>query len=538
MGKVVVTAPGRGGVNIDSDILLQADDELLEGQNAYHDFTAGHAGALRKRPGLVKFNTTASGGSILGGITMAIAGLGGAPAPTFSGGGGSADGAGDGLGAPGGTFDGETVDFGAQGAALFGGGSLFSGARLIVLGRHNSTSGDTGGIGWFVTSLGIANTANLVTSPGPPGKVYSYPPTVIFDGAFGRPACLAGNGYLYYAAAHNQVTGTQSTIRATNGATDSLIATIPTDAAGGINLPGDTTERQAIVWMHLGYDSHIYIAAKSRAAGQTTNTNYGHIFRLNTSTNVLTAIDNNGATGFAYLPYCVALHNSGIFWGTFNLDTNELDVDTNSIIYATSPDGTTTSNDHAFSDGEAITTMQPYPYNTSNHRRLFIGGAVNKTVATRAQLYSRDRSVIGTSTAYTAHTPGTINTDAGTAVNGNMWVSLLNIENGSYAGLYASYYNPSDKSLIYKYTPNFASVAADGGWDGSGTWSLLKTMTSPVPLHLFGDGDYIYAVGSIGAGTRGAFYSSDGGANWTTVTTNLPTTTTSYPIPVFFAVDQ
>ena len=62
---------GASGVNVDTDPLTMKDDELRQAQNAIRDPLGSDSG-LRKRPGLAIFNTSLTGGTILGGIGVPI----------------------------------------------------------------------------------------------------------------------------------------------------------------------------------------------------------------------------------------------------------------------------------------------------------------------------------------------------------------------------------------------------------------------------------------------------------------------------------
>lgn len=62
---------GALGVNVDSDPLSLEDQELRLAQNVIRDPLGADAG-LRKRPGLVAWNTSITAGVILGGIGVPI----------------------------------------------------------------------------------------------------------------------------------------------------------------------------------------------------------------------------------------------------------------------------------------------------------------------------------------------------------------------------------------------------------------------------------------------------------------------------------
>jgi len=73
-GKIDIRTLGLKGVNVDKDPIELNDDELRKSQNAFHDPIGVNAG-LRKRPGLIPFNTTGLGGIVLGGIGVPLTNL-------------------------------------------------------------------------------------------------------------------------------------------------------------------------------------------------------------------------------------------------------------------------------------------------------------------------------------------------------------------------------------------------------------------------------------------------------------------------------
>lgn len=76
MTKLTVKDLGLGGVCVDKDPLEMAPNELLKAQNATKDPTSGNA-AIRKRPGLIAFNTSTAAGSVTGGIGVPLQNLSG-----------------------------------------------------------------------------------------------------------------------------------------------------------------------------------------------------------------------------------------------------------------------------------------------------------------------------------------------------------------------------------------------------------------------------------------------------------------------------
>jgi hypothetical protein len=72
MGKLTVTHMGQAGVNVDKNPLQLDDNELVSAQNAISDVVVGRT-TLRKRPGLIAFNTDAiTAGAVLGGADLPV----------------------------------------------------------------------------------------------------------------------------------------------------------------------------------------------------------------------------------------------------------------------------------------------------------------------------------------------------------------------------------------------------------------------------------------------------------------------------------
>lgn len=71
---IVVNGWGLRGVNVGLNPLEQDDSDLLRAQNAIADASAGQR-SIRKRPGLVAFNTTPTAGAVLGGVDLPLADL-------------------------------------------------------------------------------------------------------------------------------------------------------------------------------------------------------------------------------------------------------------------------------------------------------------------------------------------------------------------------------------------------------------------------------------------------------------------------------
>lgn len=535
------------------------DDALQLAQNTNQDPRRGRGGAIRKRPGLARFNTEYAGGVILGGIPMPVAGFGGAPA---SGGGaivgtgdaddGSSVGTGDMTGAPGGTFDGGAASTTNPGAGLFGGGSggvgtLFGGARLFVVGRNGSdaTVGQEGGSGWYVSSKGLADSALVRIPPGPPIAVYDFPPTLEFPAMWGTPACVdtIGLSGLYYASAYgDQVNGVEAKtigsgpvgnpIRNTNGAIDRLVATIPlsTNPKARTDYPTTPTAgvvRSAITFMHQGIDGFIYVGVKDKYNGQNTAGSAGRVFRMDATTGALVEwnIDNGGVSifnGVEYVPIAANYFNGVLFVGSF---FNAID-DANLAVYATN--GTDTSAEGSYSSGSAGTGKAAAVSFCQYNGRLFMGTAEWKTTPGHSTLWSRRPGAFTdlTGNAWTSIVTGS----GGAPANGNYWSSMVVFNDA----LYAFYFNPVGATKVYKV------VANDPGDPLSTSFTVTTALGSAngVPHYLFIDDGVLYAIGASDSTATSAWVTTDG-TTWTEKTGNLPSGATSSKIrPIFFGVNQ
>ena len=68
---LIVESLGLNGVNVDKDPLELGDNELMQAVNYISDPQSGQS-AIRKRPGLIAFNTSIFAGTILGGCDLAF----------------------------------------------------------------------------------------------------------------------------------------------------------------------------------------------------------------------------------------------------------------------------------------------------------------------------------------------------------------------------------------------------------------------------------------------------------------------------------
>jgi hypothetical protein len=546
--KISVYSLGHSGVVIDKNPLEPSlpDDALRTSQNAVHDPTLEHGGALVKRQGFKQFNLLNAGGPILGGIPMAVAGTGGAPAGGGGGMTGGGTGGGSGTGGPGetGGTGGGPPSYPPPGSGTFGGGSLFGGARLIVIGRTDNTENNSGGTGWYITSKGLADAAIAATSPGPPGGVYSYPPGIGETGMpYGFPSVVNTNNgnWLYYAAAHYQPTPTvQPTIRKTNGAEDLLVATIPRELAtpngystlASIDGTSGGTQRSSIITMFLGPDKVIYVGVKDKWSGQTTSSFCGRVFKLYPESGALVQIAGTPPIyPMLSIPFTLGYFINRPWWCSFNdvTDTgatiNMFDVEQKHwLVDKTLP------NEYAnVTCGLAATPNNNPEFNG----RLWFGVGVKSASPIFARLYSRGQTAgPGDANAWFAHPLAS----GGAAQNHNYYPSMAVFGDA----LYASYYNHTQTAKIYKIT-------ADNPGDHESTSFTFSTVftnsgvTDLVPYWLYVDDGVLYAYGSLGVGSGSnhhAMVTTDG-TNWTDRTANIGVfANASYPIPIFFGLDQ
>ncbi len=158
--RLRITAPGVAGVNVDADPLTLQVTELQWAQNATHDTTQGHQGAIRKRPGLGAWSPSL-GAPILGGLTIPTQDTGSTLPPT------SVPGTGSGTGAPGDT---PVLDPGIE-----LGGFQIGTRRLLVIAGQSMGLGNPPylGDGWFFTTERFQDPITRVqTSPAALGSTF------------------------------------------------------------------------------------------------------------------------------------------------------------------------------------------------------------------------------------------------------------------------------------------------------------------------------------------------------------------------------
>lgn len=515
-----VLKPGTAGVILDPHPLSEdiPDNALTLSQNASHDPLSGHQGALRKRAGLLKFNTSAAAGSILGGIMVPLPSTytGGAPAPSFTGITGSNTGSGDGSGAPGATSDGSSTTTTPPGASAFNGGStIFGGARLLLIGRDNNTSSNAGGIGWFTTSKNLADTSlSGVVTPGPPVASYSYPGANPFYNHLGRPFAiitLDGVTWLYYAATNGSQATTPTAgapIRRTNGSTDELVGTIPLSSAANANrcvilsmqtLPSNTSIDSATY-----RSGNIVICVKDKFNNQATAGMIGRVFILTTPSHKLYEINTGSSYSstppeFDVLPYVIdgTMPNGAfpnrVFFGEY-IDGASA---TGARIYCSEPYATTAADgsisydltkwrtdvDKTFAtgDGTVVSCMENY------NGRIWAATSVNTSgTPTLGFIYTRRPDTVAGSTGtngWVALSHTALNAEV--AANGNGYLSMAKFGTNLYVSWYAQ---ASGHGHILKVT------ATNAGDYTSSSFTVTSVLDDSLPYWLFVDDGVLYAI--------------------------------------------
>jgi hypothetical protein len=524
---IQVTKLGMEGVWLDPHPLFETpDNALTNAQNASHDPRAGHGGALRKRPGLQKFNQANAGGAVLGGMPMAVAGTGGAP---VTGGGattGSSIGIGEGTGAPGQTTDPTGVSNGpgtAGSDAYDTTGTLFSGRRLIAIGMDTNTLNN--GYGWYLTSKKFADASEVITTPGPPGMPTS---TGWEYGLNGKPCVRTPDGYFYYAKASSESTsGNTVDIRRTNGATDVKVTTITALA--------DPNDQANVFAMAFG-DNKIYVGVRDSLYNAATQV--GRIFIIDHVTFGKTTTTEGSYMSVvpAALYWDAARHKlyfaCNRVYTTLNVDKGEIGVWCPSHGYLTG--------------GEDAIALGAYEENVCHaivgHGECLYWGCVTDSDGTHGGLLygvsmTNDGSMTGVdSSTLTVITGGDLTTYKAetTPLADYSGVNDLIEFNGK---LFISWYNHGTRSAILSGdqttsgTPGLSNITA--------RWTET-TAAKRVPLKFFVDDGVLYAIGSTGQGGNHLFLYSEDGITWTdkTATVNVGDPATAYPLPVLFGMNQ
>lgn len=539
--RINVLTLGEGGVDVDTDPILTADNATLQSQNATYDPTLARAGALTKRPGLDRFNTVALGGIVLGGVEVPYAGLAGAP--PGGGGGGGNPGDGGGTGNPqdgGGTVPGDPIDTGtgtnAGGSVLSSGQTtsvLFGGKRLVAVGRWDNSDLATLNASWYLTDTAFADAAYLLTptntTAGPPaaeGPNASFPLTV---GAMSvEHRYTTANGALYYQQHIPAQTAASAPVlpvvrrMSADGKQDQAILTIPDNPA--VLKIVSSSGPPPVVCTHLvgitamqtewGNGDAMWVAVYDKVTNTASAGDYGRVLRitgLDSGNYVITEVFNsvNTTTTAALLgppsvPYCLENFLGNMWMGIFR--GNNTTHPTFTMLRA---DGTvakgTTDSSTAYAD---VMCMKVY------NGILYIGYA------------NRDPSVAHAVIAYYTADDGYGVSLTGT---GGTPVSVLGFVSMEVFGgkLYATYFNPTQASKIYSF-------------DGT-TWTAVYTASTSnqknAPLVLRADGSYLYAWGGFNSGNFSTFLSSPDGTNWTDQSANF-TGTHSQPTNLLFGMDQ
>lgn len=556
MGKLSVQSLGSGGVILDVNPLDPAipDNALVLAQNATHDSTLGRTNAIHKRAGLKRFNLVAAAGAITGGIMVPVAGTGGAPAETGSGVTGGSTGSGDGTGGAGATSDGAAAATTQPGASAFGGGSdgsgtIFSGRRLLMIGRLDNTAGsNVGGAGWFVTSKQFADVSlSGVTTPGPPCASDSYPGATPFYNHYGRPFAILkidGVTWLYYAATHGNLTvASAAPIRRTNGKDDQLVATIPLTP-----YVTNSDRRCTILWMQalpantlINDDLYrqgggaIAICVKDKFNGQATAGSMGRIFYLSAFGSSHSLVEVNTGTSvkqapveYDQLPYCLdgAMPVAGwpyprIFWGEY-LDGA---VGVGASIYCAEPWldkatggsnsgywSSTLDTTFATGDGTIVSCMENY------NGRIFCATSVNTSgTPTLGNIYSRRPDSPAGSTG-TDGWVGVSHTELNseTPANGNGYLSMAKFGTDLYVSWYGGDpgHGGTGHGRILKITAAdpYSFETNPNGYLSTG-FTVTTVLSDAVPYWLFVDDGVLYAIAVdelSGAFTMTAKYSTDG----------------------------
>jgi hypothetical protein len=252
-GKLNVFNLGELGVNVDKSPIHTDDGELRSAKNAIQD-PFGVAGGIRKRPGLIKLNSTAGAGSILGGIGVPLL-------------------------------------------------DQFSASTSV----HNFYFARRAAAGWRGSSDNWATGSNTT---GVPAALRSSALSPVSDfnvgtSHNGHPGCVYNNR-LYYAGNDFTAGTTDPTIRIFDGAVDQLLTRIPYNPDVGVG-----TRSRGVVTM-IAANNTIYVATLD---GGTTDADFrGRVFQLNPDTGQLTQLGTTIATG--HVPYSLCFWLGKLWVGT------------------------------------------------------------------------------------------------------------------------------------------------------------------------------------------------------------------------------
>lgn len=264
-GKLSVYGLGSLGVNVDSNPINLEDGELTKSQNAIHD-PVGSGGGLRKRPGLVKINSIAAAGSIVGAVNVPLV-----KPSTYK---------------------------------------FFQGRRI------NATTA-----GWNVSTDEFANAA---TTGGPDGfdanatpRVPDYVWATLANTddrqyAFGGRPLVTYKNRIYYAGNDYTVGTTAPSIRMWDGTVDYKLATIPYNPDTAVAVS------RAILCMIVGGDGKIYLTTYD-GGSYAGNTVKSRVFQFDPENGVLQQIGSRFpfAAETARVPYALAWHMGRLWTATF-----------------------------------------------------------------------------------------------------------------------------------------------------------------------------------------------------------------------------
>jgi len=547
--RINVLTLGAGGVDVDTDPILTADNATLRSQNANYDPTSARGGALAKRRGLDRFHTIALAGPILGGIDAPYQGTGGAPAS--GGGGGGAPGDPGGTGNPnGGTGSGPgdpiaggpgTTPSVPNGGPVFApnvGAPIFGGKHLVAIGRWTLADLGTLSSSWYLSDSGFADLAMLVTptsapnagEPSAEGPNASFP-TTVGGMSIGQKYTVA-NGALYYQQhIANQTPATNPVLPAirkitADGKIDSQIFTLPdnpvilnTFSSGTIVVTHESSVTAIVT--EWGNGDAIWIAVYDKITNGSIPGNYGRVLRVTgldvgayVVTEVYNALNTNNVAGLnntPCVPYCLENFLGNMWMGMWTGVTNGSPLFVMFQPNPASPDGYRFVKSNALVGGSVanVTCMKAFNGN------LYVGYTNLDPTVQHGSIYQ--------------YTPtGAVSValvgSGGTAVSELGFVSM-EIFNGQ---LYASYFNPTQASKIYQ--------TADGV-----TWNAVYAASTSgqkaIPLVLRADGGVLYAWGANSSNNNTSFLESPDGTTWNDKTANFPGTST-FPVNLLFGFDQ
>ena len=546
MAKLQVYTLGHHGVIVDMNPLEPAglpNDAWRSAQNMNHDPISEHAGAVRKRPGLLQFNILNAGGPILGGIPMSVVGTGGAPSPAPTGGPtGPTTGPG-GPGSPGPVPGGAPTNGPPPG--LFG--NPFNGARLLIIGRNdNNASNLNYGNSWFVTDTEMAATANILltgvavtpttTTAGPPAATQLGN----LDGmeTYGCSVTTLANGNFYYpqGSGPTAVAPILPGVRrmSADGSTDSLIFSIP-DNQNILNLatpPPNHLVSITAMLTEFGNGDAIYVAVLDEITSGASAGSYGRVFRLTgldagiiegavildtfgTGSGV-TAF--SGTTALPTVPNTLANFLGGVWVGLWRGTAGLAQGPAFAMLQpnaAAVPYGWQLTNVIVDADATAsdVGCMQMYNGN------LYVGYINRGAGITQSRIYSYTGSPVGATLQLTGG-----NGNVAAAPNG--FISMVTF-NGK---LYASYYNQLAEAYLYQFDGTTWTVVFSG---------VASSTINPMTLQV--DNGILYAFGLRAEHiftTGGTFLWSPDGVTWNDGSANFPLVNLGFPVPVLFGIAQ